>query len=157
MKAVNKVVRRDSKGFSLIELMVVVGIIGILASLAIPKFSEFQAKARQSEAKTNLNYIATLEEAYSTDNSIYVNFPLVNFATTDANLDNNAKLLGFRPTPYTKLSYGYHVNNSTGTSFSGWATEQNNRVFMCSANAIADVWNIMETREIRQNAVGKCN
>ncbi len=52
------------KGFTLIELMIVVAIIGILAAIAIPNFLKFQAKARQSEAKTNLASIATTEIAY---------------------------------------------------------------------------------------------
>src|SRR3954465_1495328 len=42
------------KGFSLIELMIVVAIIGILAAIAIPNFQRFQRKARQAEAKSNL-------------------------------------------------------------------------------------------------------
>ena len=42
---------KNQKGFSLVELMVVVAIIGILAAIAIPNYQRFQRKARQSEAK----------------------------------------------------------------------------------------------------------
>ncbi len=50
---------RSKKGFTLIELMIVVAIIGILAAIAIPNFLKFQAKSKQSEAKSNLGAIFT--------------------------------------------------------------------------------------------------
>ena len=52
-------------GFTLVELMVVVAIIGILATIAIPQYSKFQAKARQSEAKMSLSGIHQTELAYA--------------------------------------------------------------------------------------------
>ncbi|RYZ69995.1 MAG: prepilin-type N-terminal cleavage/methylation domain-containing protein, partial [Proteobacteria bacterium] len=51
-------------GFSLIELMIVVAIIGILASIAVPNFKKFQVKARQSEAKSQLTSLYTAEKAF---------------------------------------------------------------------------------------------
>jgi prepilin-type N-terminal cleavage/methylation domain-containing protein len=51
--------RRKSPGFTLIELMIVVAIIGILAAIAIPNFLRFQARARQSEANSNLKTLFT--------------------------------------------------------------------------------------------------
>ncbi len=50
---------RKQEGFTLIELMIVVAIIGILAAIAIPNFLQYQMKSRQSEAKTNLQAIKT--------------------------------------------------------------------------------------------------
>jgi type IV pilus assembly protein PilA len=51
--------RRPQSGFTLIELMIVVAIIGILAAIAIPNFVRFQARARQSEVNTNLKSLFT--------------------------------------------------------------------------------------------------
>ena len=55
---------RKQEGFTLIELMIVVAIIGILAAIAIPNFLQYQMKSRQSEAKTNLMAIKTSEVSW---------------------------------------------------------------------------------------------
>jgi len=52
------------RGFTLIELTFVVTVIGILAAIAIPDFMKFQAKARQSEAKSLMPLIAAYEMDY---------------------------------------------------------------------------------------------
>jgi type IV pilus assembly protein PilA len=59
-------------GFTLIELMIVVAIIGILAAIAIPNFLRFQLKAKSSEGKTNLAAIRTAEESYFAEYNVYV-------------------------------------------------------------------------------------
>ena len=58
----------NQSGFSLVELMVVVAIIGILATVAIPSVSKYMAKARQSEAK------AALSSLYSANKSFFVEY-----------------------------------------------------------------------------------
>ena len=52
---------KNEKGFTLIELMVVVAIIGILASIAIPNFKKYQAKAKTTEAKIQLAAVYSTE------------------------------------------------------------------------------------------------
>ena len=64
--------RGKDKGFTLIELMIVVAILGILAAIAIPNFMRFQAKSKQSEAKTNLGGIGTTAEAFRSEKDTYV-------------------------------------------------------------------------------------
>ena len=71
---------RGKKGFTLIELMIVVAIIGILAAIAIPNFLKFQAKSKQSEAKANLGAIFTGETSYFGEQNTYGKFNQINWS-----------------------------------------------------------------------------
>lgn len=118
--------KKNESGLSLIELMIVVAIIGILAALAIPRFQSFQARARQAEAKNNLNLIYTLQQAYYGDNDSYA-FLLQSGVNVDngsgnpvtsCNSNNN---LGFKLTDCTKVRYGYG-GQATANTFLMYAT-----------------------------------
>jgi prepilin-type N-terminal cleavage/methylation domain-containing protein len=62
---------KNNKGFTLIELMIVVVIIGILAALAIPRFMRSTTKSKQSEAKQLLKQIYTMQHAYRQEFNAY--------------------------------------------------------------------------------------
>lgn len=86
MKLTN-VVRTSQAGFSLIELMVVVAIIGILAAVGIPQYAKFQARARQSEAKTQLSALYQAEQSFMVEwNSYSPDLFAIGFAVTGTNL-----------------------------------------------------------------------
>ncbi|MBD3369669.1 prepilin-type N-terminal cleavage/methylation domain-containing protein [Candidatus Fermentibacteria bacterium] len=73
------------KGFTLIELMIVVVIIGILAAIAIPKFSNVQEQAKKVSCQGNMRTLATAEQMYYSEYNTYGTL-----AQIDASMQENA-------------------------------------------------------------------
>jgi type IV pilus assembly protein PilA len=81
MKVLIKLLKKKNQtGFSLIELMIVVVIIGILSTIAVPQYQNFQMKAKQSEAKANLGGLYTTEKTFLAEwNQFYADFRALGF------------------------------------------------------------------------------
>ena len=65
--------RKGEKGFTLIELMIVVAIIGILAAIAIPQFTSYRQRGYNATMQSDIHNAATAQEAYFNDNQSYAN------------------------------------------------------------------------------------
>jgi type IV pilus assembly protein PilA len=118
---------KDKKGFTLIELMIVVAIIGILAAIAIPNFLRYQAKSKQSEAKVLLDGLFTSEVAYFAEQNVYAQ-----------STDN----MGWTPAGLVKYYTTRSIAVGTGTAASFTAIAQGN----IDNDATVDVWTLNEQR-----------
>jgi type IV pilus assembly protein PilA len=120
---------KNESGFSLVELMVVVAIIGILASLAIPSVGKYMAKARQSEAKTQLASLYTAEKAFFAEYTSYDSrFGALGYSP-EGKLRYNVGFTGIGVT--AQPANGYIVPTTIPASFSLFAT-----VGFCGANGV---------------------
>jgi prepilin-type N-terminal cleavage/methylation domain-containing protein len=72
-------------GFTLIELLIVVVIIGILATIAIPKFASSKDKSRLASVRSDLRNLMTSQEAYFFDFNTFADWPTLQ-AKTNANI-----------------------------------------------------------------------
>lgn len=86
---------RSNQGFSLVELMVVVAIIGILATMAIPQVNRFVAQSRQSEARVTLSAIYQFNTAFRNGDA----------QSYTSSLD----LMGFRPGGTYRYNTGFNA------------------------------------------------
>ena len=143
---------KGQKGFSLVELMIVVAIIGILAALAVPKFQSFQAKARQTEGKNNLSHIFTLQMSYYGDNDAYAAVTSTGRTTCLANP------IGFSVTGCATTKARYNYSSTGGATFLATATSTTAPPIV-SGCATLDTWTINQNKLLvaTSDAVAKCN
>jgi type IV pilus assembly protein PilE len=105
------------RGFSLIELLVAVSVMGILASVAIPSYMSQVQKAHRTDAKNALLDLAAREERYFTTNNSYTNV---------------AANLGYPALPVavpggSKPAYDISITAATGTTYAAQALRINNQ------------------------------
>ena len=132
---------RGRRGFTLIEMMIVVAIIALLATIAIPNYVNFQKRAKTSEAKSNLGAIRTCEEAYKAENDVYLDCsanPSSVPSGTKSSWETSGQTgwtdIGFEPKG--GVYYQYEVDDSSASAFTAYARGD------LDADATNSVWSL---------------
>ena len=135
---------RKIAGLSLVELMVAIGIVGILATLAVPRYHQFMVQARRGEAKSNLSHIISLQGAYKIDYFNYYAGPAMinengigyrdSFNRRGVCIDSGneqdeglGNWLGFQPAACDELRYLYSVSLDGRTATAAAASDADYR------------------------------
>ena len=135
MGIIDKSKLRGKAGFSLLELMVVVAILGVLATVAVPRFNIFRARSRQGEAKVNLGVIFTLQETFKIEHEEFYDGDKARWGGDDmitgagnskgvgyiSRTDNSGTCgknkLGFRIANCSKARYAYLIAQAAESEF----------------------------------------
>jgi type IV pilus assembly protein PilA len=127
--------KKIAKGFTLIELMIVVAIIGILAAIAIPNFVKFQCRSKQSEAKGNLKALYVAQESYRAEFDTYL-------ASCAGGCTAATNDIGFQAKGQ-KIRYSYDSTGSS-TSFDADATVKS----AFAGELGGDAWQITQLNDV---------
>lgn len=121
---------RKEEGFTLIELMIVIIIIGVLATIAIPRYFEAARKAKESEAPIMLKQVHNLMHAYFHEHDTYLGATLANIGFAQQSL-----VTAGGPAKYTIA-----LGALTATTYTATATA----VVDFDNDAVMNVWAISD-------------
>jgi type IV pilus assembly protein PilA len=125
-----KIIEKNEKGFTLIELMIVIAIIGILAAIAIPQFSAYRIRSYNSSSQADLRNAATAQEAYFVDWDTY--------ADTTSKLVAHTNAYGYFPTPKVILTIVAGSTDTQGYFMKAWNNSGDRSFYISGPGGVLD-------------------
>jgi type IV pilus assembly protein PilA len=124
---------RDESGFTLVELLVVMLILGLLAAIAIPAFFNQRNKAKDASAKAAARTAETAMETYATDNGgVYNSQTPANTVTALKGIESTLTSANLGVSNLAAKTYTVTVTSSTGNTFSVTRNTNGTTVLSCT-------------------------
>ena len=111
-----KIITMGNKGFSLVELMVAVGIIGSMSAVAVPNYAKFKAKSLQATAQQNLSNVYTLQNLYFTEHDQYGSKGDIGFTPNSGKYDYRVGTTNTPSTAIASVAYNIDIPNPPDAS-----------------------------------------
>jgi type IV pilus assembly protein PilA len=119
--------KNNENGFTIIELLIIVVVIGLLAAIAIPQFASYKQRSFDGRSQSDLRNAITVEEAYFVDNEAYTAAP------------SDLITLGFKASPGVNLAIALN-----GTGWSAYSVHNQGAYKYCfdSSNSVVGIVNV---------------
>ena len=111
---------KKQQGFTLIELMIALGVLAVLAAIAIPAYRGYIAESRKVEGRNNLAAIKLAQEEYFLENNRY--FPDTDGTTVSTTAGTLSAYWSPNETLDADRNFDYAVGTSAGTDYTATAT-----------------------------------
>ena len=135
--------KKSMQGFTLIELMVVVIVIVILGSIALPNFQEAMQKGRRADAKNILLEVAALQERFYSDSGFYGQLNVISSGATltsdDGYYEITAAVGGGRPQTYV-LTATAQNGQQNDSKCGNYTYNQAGTVTVSGTESVGDCW-----------------
>ncbi len=123
--------RRKQKGFTLIELMIVVAIIGVLSAIAVPAYKDYVTKSEVASAVATLKSIITPAELYYQENG---SFPSTSAALNSVGVGNNVVRTGTLGFSSNAISISNFIDTKSAATVT--ITRDNNNGWICNVTGL---------------------
>ena len=123
---------KQNKGFTLIELMIVITIIGVLAAIAMPAYQDYVTRSKRADAKGALLAVQLAQEKYRANNSLYGTLAQIAISTTspdgyytltDAGTPTASTYIVTATPGHTDSDCGTFAVNAEGPFYTGYASD----------------------------------